>query len=208
MAIFWRCIGFGEYYEERPTKARICSIIRWLTSISLIQQAALYQSTRIVYNLFLHPLRKFPGPVAQRASRLPWAYMHARGQQAFRTQKSHEEYGPVVRVGPNHLSFTDPRAWKDIYAYRAAGEMAKADAFFRPMKGLPSSILNADIEEHSRIRRALAQGFSDASMRAQEPLIKGYVKLLVERLTHESEGGQSVQNMAAWCTYQSRGAAC
>jgi cytochrome P450 len=130
--------------------------------------------------------------------------MHARGQQAFRTQKSHEEYGPVVRVGPNHLSFTDPRAWRDIYAYRATGEMAKADAFFRPMKGLPSSILNADIEEHSRIRRALAQGFSDASMRAQETLITSYVRLLVERLTHETAGGQSVQNMAAWCTYQLR----
>ncbi|EOA81121.1 uncharacterized protein SETTUDRAFT_24624 [Exserohilum turcica Et28A] len=124
--------------------------------------------------------------------------MHARGQQAFRTEQLHAKYGPVVRISPNHLSFTDPQAWKDIYAYRPGGEMAKADQIFRPVKGVTSSILNADHEEHAKIRRALAHGFSDASMRAQEPLIANYVKLLLSRLRDEVSGGKSVQNIAAW----------
>jgi len=124
--------------------------------------------------------------------------MHARGQQAFRTEQLHAKYGPVVRIGPNHLSFTAPQAWKDIYAYRPGGEMAKADQIFRPVKGVTSSILNADHEEHAKIRRALAHGFSDASMRAQEPLITNYVKLLLTRLKHQIADGKSVQNIAAW----------
>jgi cytochrome P450 len=150
------------------------------------------------FNVYIHPLRHFPGPISRRISRLPWAYFHATGRQAFQTERLHTNHGSVVRIGPNHLSFTDPQAWKDIYSYRATGEMAKADIFFRPVKGLPSTILNAGHEEHSKIRRALAQGFSDSSMRAHEPLIVKYVNLLVERLTRECAAGARVQNMAAW----------
>lgn len=76
--------------------------------------------------------------------------------------------------------------------------MAKAPQFTRPVRGVPSTILNADHEEHQHIRRALSHGFSDGSMRQQEPLITGYVKLLVERLRQESNGRQQAQNMAAW----------
>ncbi|KAK8053324.1 trichothecene c-15 hydroxylase, partial [Apiospora saccharicola] len=32
-----------------------------------------------IYNLYLHPLRKFPGPWTHRASRIPWAYHSLRG---------------------------------------------------------------------------------------------------------------------------------
>ncbi|ORY02749.1 putative cytochrome P450 [Clohesyomyces aquaticus] len=193
MALFLGCIDFGQY------KLNLEKYSGWLT-IPLVpsEQALFYHTVKIIYSIFLHPLRNFPGPLAHRASRLPWAYLHATGRQAFRTERLHAQYGPVVRIGPNHLSFTDPGAWKDIYAYRASGEMAKADQFFRPVKGVPSSILNADHEEHSRIRRALSHGFSDSSMRAQEPLISQYVKLLVERLTQESADGKSIQNIAAW----------
>jgi cytochrome P450 len=158
----------------------------------------IYQVASAIFNVNFHPLRHFPGPFSQRISRVPWAYLHATGRQAFHTERLHAQHGPVVRIGPNHLSFTDPQAWKDIYTHRAGGEMAKADQFFRPVKGLPSTILNAEHEEHSKIRRALAQGFSDSSMRAQEPLIADYVKLLMQRLKQECAAGKSVQNVAAW----------
>jgi cytochrome P450 len=163
-----------------------------------VKQVFSWQIATILYNFFLHPLRDFPGSFQHRVSRLPWAILHATGQQAFHTQRLHDRYGPVVRIGPNHLSFTDPQAWRDIYTYRNGREMAKAPQFTRPVRGLPSTILNADHEEHQRIRRALSHGFSDSSMRNQEPLITKYVKLLVERLRQESNGSQQAQNMAAW----------
>jgi cytochrome P450 len=142
-----------------------------------------WQGTVIFYNLHLHPLRSFPGPLLSRATPFAFAFQLVSGVQYLETQKLHERYGPVVRIGPKHLSFTDPRAWKDIYGHRVgadsseAVEMPKTDTFNRSIE-MPTSILNADREEHQRTRRALAHGFSDGSMRQQEPSEPNFPNLL------------------------------
>ncbi|RYP68304.1 hypothetical protein DL770_008467 [Monosporascus sp. CRB-9-2] len=174
-----------------------------IAAVSLI----VWQAATAAYNLFLHPLRRFPGPLANRASPLPWALRHALGRQAFATQRLHERYGPVVRVGPGHLSFTDPRAWRDIYGRRVgddqagSAEMPKSRIFVAAIRDLPSSIINADREEHARLRRALSHGFSDASIREQEPLITRYIDLLLKRLGQECRDGSRALNMEAWYNY-------
>lgn len=66
---------------------------------------------RCLYNLFLHPLRKFPGPLAHRASILPNALKVARGRWTTGLLPMADKFGPVVRVAPNELIFTDPDAW-------------------------------------------------------------------------------------------------
>ncbi|KAI1130325.1 isotrichodermin C-15 hydroxylase [Nemania abortiva] len=162
-----------------------------------------WQAATVIYNIYFHPLRKFPGPFIHRASTIPWAIQHTRGIQAFMTQKFHDQYGPVVRIGPNHLSFTDSTAWKDIYGHRVGNdlhtnEMSKATQFVRTIRSIPTSIINSDREEHSRFRRALSHGFSDAAMRQQEPEIMKYVDLLIERLHQECDQGNKSQNLEAW----------
>ncbi|KAI1418230.1 putative cytochrome P450 [Hypoxylon sp. FL1857] len=162
-----------------------------------------YQVTQIIYNLYFHPLRNFPGPLLHRASSLPWAIRHATGSQAFHTQRLHDKYGPIVRIGPNHLSFTDVRAWKDIYGHRVGSEssmteMSKAATFNRTIRDIPTSIINADREEHSRFRRALSHGFSDSAMREQESMIAKYIDLLLKRLHEECGDGKNKLNIEAW----------
>jgi cytochrome P450 len=113
-----------------------------------------------------------------------------------------------VRISPNHLSFTDVRAWKDIYGQRPTGdgratELPKLEAMYRTNKQLPTSIINAEHDEHMLFRRALAPGFSDKSMRAQEPIIAGYVDLLIRRLRErcadgEGEAKETELNMMQW----------
>jgi cytochrome P450 len=119
------------------------------------------------------------------------------------TRRLHEKYGPVVRISPNHLSYTDARAWKDIYGHRLGShgemsEMPKTIAFSRPIADVPTSIINADREEHQRFRRALSNGFSEISMRKQEPMIMKYVNLLMDRLHREGQGGKKALHMEAW----------
>ncbi|KAI0025684.1 putative cytochrome P450 [Xylariomycetidae sp. FL0641] len=175
----------------------------WLYAAVALGLAALWQIWSLFYNLYFHPLRRYPGPLIHRASSLPWAFQHCLGWQAFYTSDLHDRYGPVVRIGPNHLSFTDARAWKDIYGHRVGGEskmkeMSKAVTFNKTIRNIPTSIINADREEHSRFRRALSHGFSDSSMRQQEPMIQKYVDLLLQRLHQEIGKGNSVFNMEAW----------
>ncbi|KAK1544664.1 isotrichodermin C-15 hydroxylase [Colletotrichum paranaense] len=165
--------------------------------------AVLWQLLQAGYNLFLHPLRRFPGPVLQRASPLIWAWQHATGYQAFRTQLLHDRYGPIVRISPNHLSFTDVTAWKDIYGFQIGKELAeneipKSQLFSTTIKNLPMSIINAEREEHQRYRRALSHGFSDSSMRAQEGIIMKYIDKLISRLHENCDGKEAPLNVEAW----------
>ncbi|KAI3399490.1 hypothetical protein diail_6752 [Diaporthe ilicicola] len=164
-----------------------------------------HQLSLITYNLFFHPLRAFPGPLLSRATPWPWALSHSVGVQAFYTHRQHDKYGPVVRIGPNHLSFTDPRAWRDIYGHRTGAEkdghhqteMSKSRVTSAPVDALPKTIINSDREAHQRLRRAMSHGFSDASIRSQEPLIMKYVDKLMDGLGEHCKEGKPL-NMEAW----------
>ncbi|KAF9878801.1 isotrichodermin C-15 hydroxylase [Colletotrichum karsti] len=168
----------------------------------IILTGVLWQLVSAVYNVFFHPLRKYPGPILQRATSLPWAIQNAIGTQAFRTQRLHDRYGPVARISPNHLSFTQVDAWKDIYGFQPSSkgstEMSKSKVFSETVEELPRSIINADREEHQRLRRALAHGFSDASMREQEGMIIKYIDKLICRLKEFSRDGKEPQNIEGW----------
>ncbi|KAK9413548.1 putative Cytochrome P450 [Seiridium unicorne] len=156
-----------------------------------------------VYRLTLHPLRSFPGPLSYRISNVPRAILGARGEMGHYVADLHRKYGPIVRIGPDELAFSDPQAWKDIYGHSAPGqeEFPKYDKLYRPFDGMPTSIISAGRKEHGLVRRQLAHGFSERSMRGQEPIIGGYVDLLIQRLRAACEGGNKPLNMRNWLNY-------
>lgn len=69
----------------------------------------------LIRNHFHHGLNKYPAPVF--ASLTNWwrFWVVARRKAQFTYLKLHRELGDVVRLGPNALSFADPRAVKVIY---------------------------------------------------------------------------------------------
>jgi cytochrome P450 len=149
-----------------------------------------------------------------RATRWGYNLRLLSGTLPFDMLALHKRYGPVVRVAPNELAFSDPQAWKDIMGHRSGGgsgneaagagsgaEMEKWDRFYLPVPGIPRDIVNAGREEHALLRRTMAHGFSDRSMREQQPLIKGYIDLLVRRLRERAEDGKKAVDMAAWYNY-------
>ncbi|KAI4592231.1 hypothetical protein KJ359_011383 [Pestalotiopsis sp. 9143b] len=176
-----------------------------LANWALISTASIiiYLLSVAVYRLTLHPLASFPGPLSHRISVWPRALKLARGDLPFHVADLHRRYGPVVRLGPNELAFSNPQAWKDIYGHRQAGqeEFPKSPKLYRIFDDLPTSIISAGREEHSMLRRQMAHGFSDRSMRGQEPIIGAYVDLLVERLQSKCEGGRTPLNMRNWMNY-------
>ncbi|EFQ34350.1 cytochrome P450 [Colletotrichum graminicola M1.001] len=165
--------------------------------------AIAYCLVRSLYNLFLHPLAEFPGPTWMRISRLPFCYKLLTGTLPFDVLELHKRYGPVVRIAPDELIFHDSRAWKDIMGHKGQGdaEMEKSQKFYRSVPNAPSDIINSGREEHSNLRRALAHGFSERSIRHQEPIVKGYVDLLIKRLHEHGQGGSKALNLAAWYNY-------
>ncbi|KAL3420413.1 cytochrome p450 [Phlyctema vagabunda] len=163
----------------------------------------IYVASIIFYRLFLHDLRSFPGPVCNRISNIPRAYHVLNGNLPFHVRDLHIKYGPVVRISPNELAFSDPQAWKDIYGHRSPGQeqFQKYMRFYSPFSREAQSILAAPPDEHSFIRRQLSPGFSDRSMRGQEPIIGSYVNLLIERLRSRAEDGTKALNMREWMVW-------
>lgn len=151
----------------------------------------------MLYNVFLHPLRSYPGPLLWRASRLPFCIHHVSGRLSFQVLDLHRRYGDVVRIAPDELAFVDARAWKDIMGHRPPGqlEMPKAPPFYRTSEDLPTTVVNAGREEHGKLRRELSHGFSEKSLREQEPIIMRYVNLLVQRLKEKCGGEKTEVDM-------------
>ncbi|KAF4412517.1 Cytochrome P450 monooxygenase 1 [Colletotrichum fructicola] len=155
--------------------------------------ALLYGVIKCVYNLTLHPLARFPGPLLHRATRLSSCARLIQGRLPYDVLDLHRQYGHVVRIAPDELSFAHADAWKEIYGRRPMGtsaagpeELPKYSTFYRNA-GLPHSIVNEDRENHALLRRMLSPGFSERALRNQEPVIGGYVDLLMRQLHRHSK---------------------
>ncbi|KAI0459980.1 cytochrome P450, partial [Xylaria acuta] len=162
----------------------------------------LYIIGHVMYNAFLHPLRKYPGPLSHRMSVLPRSWYQLRGLLPFHMVELHKQYGPVVRVAPNELAFSGLQAWRDIYGHKKAGEeeFPKYDGVYKIFDWLPTSVINANRQDHGMLRRQLSHGFSERSMREQEPIIGSYANLLIKRL-REGVKTNTAQNLREWYNY-------
>ncbi|KAJ9660480.1 hypothetical protein H2201_006902 [Coniosporium apollinis] len=153
-----------------------------------------YVTATVIYRLFLHPLRSYPGPRLWTVSRIPWIRSTVKGTIIYDLLDLHKTYGPVVRVAPDELSYATPSALKEIY--QASKEFSKDQMHLPKFHNGTPGILAANKENHSRYRRLLSYGFSDRGMRDQQPLIQRHIDLLVQRLRERATQGSL--DMAEW----------
>ncbi|KAF2138617.1 uncharacterized protein K452DRAFT_301138 [Aplosporella prunicola CBS 121167] len=167
-----------------------------------------YFLLRSLYNIYLHPLRHIPGPRLHAATRLPFWISLARGRQHLTTASLHARYGPVVRLSPADVSFAAPGAIAGVHSYqrRLGGGVGPPLPRSRPwsasVQGVPESLTSVvDFREHGRLRGAFLPAFTERALLAQEPLVQGYVDLLVERLRQRTGPGGGVVDIVPWYTY-------
>jgi hypothetical protein len=85
----------------------------WLLILFTLTLA--YLGYGVIYNIYLSPLARFPGPKLWAASKLPYNWHTIQGTAAHHFIKLHEQYGEVVRYAPNALSYISPDSWDEIY---------------------------------------------------------------------------------------------
>ncbi|KAK9413434.1 putative Cytochrome P450 monooxygenase [Seiridium unicorne] len=153
---------------------------------------------RIIYNLYLSPLKRFPGPLLYTATSIPFDIDSVRGNALDVLTRLHDQYGPVVRVRPNELSYIDGRVWKDVYGFRSHHqEWFKGDGL-PYLNGVPG-ILSSPKDLHRRYRRSLAHAFSNQGLQEQAPRILGHVNRLVKVLAKHSQTG--LVDMVQWFSW-------
>lgn len=173
--------------------------------LTVITTGTLYVVIRLVYNVFLHPLSRFPGPLANRASVFPKTFHLVNGTLPFHITDMHNKYGPIIRITPNELAFINPQAWRDIYARKpGTHELPHDMKYYNATDITTTSLLSSHRESHDTTRKLLAPGFSERALMAQEPVLDTYVSLLMKRLRENctNSNGDSVPvDMTKWMAY-------
>ncbi|CAH0058112.1 unnamed protein product [Clonostachys solani] len=171
-------------------------------SLASIGAVITYIIAKIVHEFFLHPLRKYPGPLLSRFTRIPYWIANLTGNQVRHMHQLHSRYGPIVRYGPNDMSYTDHQAWKDIYGHKKDRQDNPKDQRFYPQpdSGV-HSLITASKEDHARVRRMFALAFSDRGLKQQEPLFQKYADLMVSKLHELSTTEQDLVKILNFTTF-------
>lgn len=136
---------------------------------------------KAIYNVYFHPLSKFPGPKAAAATPIPFILRLFNGRFVDWTLSLHSQYGGIVRIHPDELSFVLSEAWQDIFASRPSLPKPLIGAL-RPLNDANSFRSTNKTEDHDRIRKILSPAFSDRALKAQEYILQDYTDLLITRL--------------------------
>lgn len=164
---------------------------------------SLYFVGLAIYRRYFHPLSEFPGPLINAISELPAALSLLRGRFAFENKLHHENYGNIVRIGPNELIFRTSQSMQDIYGFRSGHQnMKKSFLHTGPVKVGQTTTLQyvpSDVD-HGRQRRALSHAFSHQALMDQEPIIQAYMTKMITCL-RQLEKNDQVFDICDWFNY-------
>jgi cytochrome P450 len=120
------------------------------------------------------------------------------GRYWYKIGELHEKYGPVVRINPYELHFSDPEFYDTIYASAASGLKRDRWEWSHRYLGIPgTSLLTVDHEHHRLRKAAFGPFFSTASIRKLQPIIDRIVNRMMERFQdYQSTGEVMVVNRA------------
>ncbi|KAI1085078.1 cytochrome P450 [Whalleya microplaca] len=135
-----------------------------------------------VYRMYFHPLAKYPGPKLAAMTNWAFNYNYLKGDIVPWQDELHKKYGEVVRLGPNRLSYITASALKEIMGHQTANHNSnpKNPQFNQPPpNGCDNLVTTRNDQYHGKMRRVLANAFSDRALREQEELILTYVDKLL-----------------------------
>jgi hypothetical protein len=149
-------------------------------SLTSTPQYISYLISCAIYNLYFHPLAKFPGSKLWAISRIPFISVMLGGSLPFRVKSLHDEYGSIVRVASDELSFIDPRAWKYIYLRK---DFVRPQIWGSRPPGVEAhNFISASVSDHARFRRAFQSAFSEKATQQHETTVNKYMGVLINRL--------------------------
>ncbi|KAJ9615040.1 hypothetical protein H2200_001114 [Cladophialophora chaetospira] len=159
----------------------------------------------VQYQLYFHPLSKYPGPKLWAITKILYNWHTLRGTAAARFCELHSKYGDVVRFAPNSLSYTAPEAWGEVQGPYVEGkkhmemDMAIFGGKFTMTGALQMQVNTTSVgEDHRRLRARLMRPLSAKAVASQERILAQYASDFITGLLKELNHEPGTADMAKW----------
>ncbi|KAF2666612.1 cytochrome P450 [Microthyrium microscopicum] len=141
----------------------------------LLGAAVVYLAVGVAWRLTFHPLAGYPGPLLAKVTDLYLAYHAWKGDRHLEFYRCHQKYGPVVRLGPNLLSFNTSTALKSIYGFKS--NVRKSDFYTAFPANKQTTNVHSTIDKslHARKRRVISHAFADSAIKSMEKYVLGNI---------------------------------
>lgn len=135
-----------------------------------------------IHRFFFHQLARFPGPPLAALTLWYKAYYDIilDGGWSEHLDALHATYGPVVRVAPNELHFSEPRAYGEIYGMGT--KFTKQPHLYSCFATDLSVFALTDLHEATQRRNLIGPFFSRKAILKLEKVVQTQVDNLVSRL--------------------------
>lgn len=127
---------------------------------------------RSIYRLYFHPLARIPGPRWAAITSMYGAYYDIPEKTSYtrKIMKLHDEYGPVVRIMPNHVHILDMKSYDEVFRTNSKFYRPKDPIYDAPMT--EGSLWEALDPAEAKVRRGIyLPYFSRQSIQQLEGLI-------------------------------------
>ncbi|PWY91941.1 cytochrome P450 [Aspergillus sclerotioniger CBS 115572] len=158
----------------------------------------------VIYQVYFHPLAKYPGPWLGKFTEAGAAYHAVKGDLHLHIWWCHQKYGPVIRYTPNLVIFNTESGLKDIYV---RGKDLRKDVHYGVIQlGTKNLLTVTSPKEHAKRSKIIGPGFTSTAMREFEPKLLSHVHKFRDALypsqtdTSRSSWGPPMV-MSEWCSY-------
>ncbi|PLB53627.1 cytochrome protein [Aspergillus steynii IBT 23096] len=159
----------------------------------------LYHLLRLFHTAFtLRSLSSVPGPWVTRLTKLWYFDRVRRGHFEEDNVRLHRQYGPVVRIAPDHYSISDRAAVKTVYG--TGSKFAKSawyEGWKHPDPDRWTLFPDRDVKRHAETRKRFSSLYSMTSLVHYEQFVDHCADIFTQRLTEFTERGEGF-NLGHW----------
>ena len=161
-------------------------------ALQLIVAWFVYWLAKCIYRVTFHPLAKFPGPPLAGFSSLyamSWD-LPVETSYSDNFAKWHDEYGPVIRIEPNHLHIRDMEAYNQVFK---VGTKFNRDPAIYGFPFTRGSFFNKLVVREGKVHRDLyVPYFSKAKVNKMEYMIRDHMTKFIRKLDEACSAGKEV----------------
>ncbi|KAL8762068.1 MAG: hypothetical protein Q9184_001876 [Pyrenodesmia sp. 2 TL-2023] len=164
----------------------------------------------MVKKTILSPLKDIRGPFLAKLTNIYQLVIYYRKQQVSVLRRLHRA-DQVIRIGPNHVSLSDPNLIKTIYDMRGnytkaykSNRYAAADSISPDGRNIPVQFSTLDEQQRNTYWRPVAKYFSLTNILNFEPQIDSVIRMFHQQLEERfcvGENKGAVCDMYTWLNF-------